>query len=245
MRVPLWVTELATTFWELAGELEPFPRSLQVPILGALPLAIVRQPALTTAAVRAWLQHRGIAVVLDTAGRPLRACLIARDGGGLIFLDCDDPPAEQRFSLAHELAHFLRHYWQPRERARDRLGEAILDVFDGVRPPQPSERMHGLLAGAPLGHHAHLLDRDIRRAGRPEEISVAEDEADRLAYELLAPAAAVAARLPLTAGENGPAAAKILQDVFGLPSGPARDYTTLLLPDPPADPLVRWLRQKS
>jgi hypothetical protein len=117
MNVPWWVAELAAAFWVEAGEPEPFPRDLRGPILRAFPLAVLARPSLSTGMVREWLFQRRITFPLEGADQSLRACLIARDGGGFIFLDAGDEVAEQRFSVAHELAHFLRHYWQLRQQA--------------------------------------------------------------------------------------------------------------------------------
>jgi hypothetical protein len=236
--VPLWVTELAAAFWGEAGEAEAFPRQLRRAVLRALPLSIVARPGLRVTAVLRWLGERGIACRLGQRDRPLQACLVAHGGSGFIFLDADDSPEEQRFSLAHELAHFLRDYWQPRRRAVAKLGPQVLEVFDGQRPPAPEERLHALLRGVPIGFHAHLLARDAGGAAAGAEAD-AERDADRLAYELLAPAAEVRARA------GSPAAASaVLRAAFGLPAAQAARYADLLFPPaPPPDPLLARLRK--
>lgn len=237
MTVPWWVLDAAAAFWAEVGAPAPFPRDLSDPVAATLPLDVVALPALSTVAVRAWLDRRAITYPLEGADRPLRACLVVRDGGGLVFLDAADGAAERRFSLAHELAHFLRHYREPRRRAESRLGGWALEVLDGRRPPRPDEGLRALLADVPLGYHAHLMERD-----RPvREVDVAEAEADRLAYELLAPADAVAARLG--AGEEGRVVA-VLEEEFGLPRPQAVDYAALLFPVPASDPLVKGFRLK-
>ena len=119
--------------------------------------------------------------------RPRRAaCLAARDGAGFILLDAADPPRERVSSLAHELAHFLWHYWRPREWVRKHLGPGAAAVFDGRRKATPAERLRALLSYIPLGPHVHLMERGPRREIVDESVAAAEDEADRLAYELLA-----------------------------------------------------------
>ncbi len=246
MNVPWWVVELAAAFWTRAGRHEPFPRDLRTAIACAFPLPVVTQRSLSTRAVREWLCRRRLACPLPNTDYPLRACLVARDGAGYIFVDDEDDPAEQRFSVAHELAHFLRHYWHPRQRAAARLGPAVLEVFDGRRAPQPVEHLHALLVGVRLGFHSHLMHRDARHMRPTSEVLVAEEEADRLAFELLAPAKEVAARLGTTAGEGTRArAATLLRDSFGLPPARAAGYAAILLPDATADPLLRWLGIKS
>jgi hypothetical protein len=117
-----------------------------------------------------------------------------------------------------------------------RLGPGVLEVLDGVRLPTPAERLHGLLARVAVGGHTHLLERDPTGRARGAEAE-AEDAADRLALEILAPAAEVRARAA------DPATARTVLAVdFGLPAGWAEAYADLLFPPPPRDPLLARLR---
>jgi hypothetical protein len=129
MSTPLWVSEAAATFWAVAGAEEAFPRDLRRPIANALPVAVVLLPKLRLSAVDKWLVRQGMTCGLSIRDRALRACLVARYGHGLVFIDGTDPSDEQRFSLAHELAHFIRDYWRPRALAVERLGAGVLEVL--------------------------------------------------------------------------------------------------------------------
>jgi hypothetical protein len=234
MTAPLWATELAAEFWTAAGGPEPFPRRLRGPAGRAFVFTVIDRPGLGVGVVGDWLRRAGVACELNVRDRPLRACLVAAGGAGFAFVDADDPEDERRFSLAHELAHFLRDYWQPRRAAQRRLGPAVVEVFDGLRPPRPEERLHGLLRGVRVGCHTHLLARDAGPAGAA--VAAAERDADRLAYELLAPASEALAR-------GTDALERRLGETFGLPAGHARQYAALLAPPaPPADPLILRLR---
>jgi hypothetical protein len=221
----VWCARLAEAFWASAGPPPPFPRDL-AHALDAVPLSVVRLPGASGAAVRAWFARVSIAVPLDEPDRPLRACLVAWRGEGFAFLDARDPPAEQAFSLAHELAHFLRDYLTPREVVTARLGSRALEVLDGARPPTPDERVHAVLRNVALGPFAHLLRRDD--SGRPLTPAErdAEDAADRLAFELLAPLDALGDLL-----DRASLFARLTTE-FGLPPEPARKYAALLLPEP-------------
>jgi hypothetical protein len=243
MRVALWIAELVRDFWATAGVVESFPRELRRPIVRALPVSIVLLPHLRLDSVRDWLCQNGVACPCDEADRPLRACLAAHSGSGLIFLDGTDRDDEQRFSLAHELAHFLRHYWHLRQRAGRYLGERIAEVLDGERPPTEKERLHALLKNIPLGFHLHLMRRGPRREVFNATIVRAEEEADQVAYELLAPAADILTRAGTVQGEGGRTKlTEMLQSDFGLPREQAMDYCRLLLPPVGEDPLLRRLR---
>lgn len=230
MSAPFWVLTLADEFWRLAGE-APFPRDLRRPIARALPVTVCYLPHLRVAGVETWLARAGAPSCAHVTDRPLRACLIARGGHGLIFVDGDDDDDEQRFSLAHELAHFLRDYRAPRLAAVEALGPAVAGVLDGDRPARPEERIHAVLAGVPIGTYVHLMDRDGGRAvGRERE---AERAADRLAWELLAPQDDVAANLG-----PGDDPLELLRTRYGLPLSEARHYAAEMRADVP----VRRLR---
>lgn len=185
---------------------------------------------LSVARVVGWFRDRGIPLRLTEPDRRLRGCLVASRGVGFVFHDPADEPAERRFTLAHEVAHYLRDYWHPRAVVARRLGPAALAVLDGDRPPTADERLRAVLRSAPVGPFTHLLARDAAAPATNDERE-AEDAADRLAFELLAPAADV--------GEV-PGVPHLVSH-FGLPVGPAARYVELL--SPPAEPEDRaWAR---
>jgi Zn-dependent peptidase ImmA (M78 family) len=236
----LWVHELAAAFWKEAGEAEPFPRALRATIHRTLPLRVRYSAGLQLFGVRIALEKEQIFLPDDGRDRPLRACLAARYGHGFIFIDGTDPQDEQRFSLAHELAHFLRDYWQPRQRACRRLGEQVLAVFDGKRSPTHAERMDALLARVPIGFHVHLLERVGQNAQGNRAVARAEQEADLLAYELLAPASDVLAALEWEPQRDHSALLRMLQNRYGLPLAQAQEYSKKLMPpERYRDPLVQ------
>lgn len=229
---PVWVCELAECFWETAGPPPPFPRDLTMPATVGLRVRVLALPNLCLAGVRDWLARCQIPCPLAGPERALRACLFTWAGAGFVFLDAGDPPGERRFSLAHEVAHFLRDYDAPRRVAAARLGPGVLDVLDGKRPATAVERIHAVLRHVPVAAHVHLLRRDADGEARSPAERAAELAADRLAFELLAPA-------ELFAGApDAAAAAHRLRGEFGFPPGPAAAYAAALFPAPPADPLV-------
>lgn len=236
MRTP---DQLAEAFWRRAGSIPPLPRDLEAPVLWGLPVAIVKLPKLRTAAVDTWFRNQGRRHALDGPDRPIRACLFAFRGRGVIFIDAADPGPERRFSLAHEVAHFLADYLEPRARILERVGPAYASILDGERPPRPDERIEGLLAGVTLGVHRHLMDRDPGSAARVAE---SEGRADRLALQLLAPRALVRRALTAAVGTSGAELVRILVDEFGLPDAVARRYALSFLPrGAAAVPLRAWL----
>jgi len=224
---PVWVSDLAERFWAVAGGLPTrSPRDLEDAAANAGGLTCVRRSGLRVSTVVGHCRSRKVPVAFDGPDRPLRAALYCWAGFGTAFLDRDDPHDEQRFSFAHELAHFLRDYAAPRRQVERSLGAATLEVLDGLRPTTTDERLHAVLRNRPLTPHCHLMSRDP--AGRPQgdDERRAEADADRLAFELLAPAELFHAE---TDREH---ISHRLTAEFGLPASVAGEYANLLLPPP-------------
>lgn len=221
---------LADLFWQLSGIEEDFPRSLERALAFALPIALVKLPHLRLWDIERWLSQRGTQFRFDCDSRAIRGCLLAHAGAGLLFIDGTDPLDEQRFTIAHEIGHFLADYWQPRRKAVARLGAAVVDALDGRRPLTLTERVHAMLASVPGSAYQSLLDR--RPAHSHDEIWQAEDRADCIALALLAPSPAVAAAMgELTGPYPGrlERAVGVLCAQFGLPDSIARGYASALL----------------
>lgn len=173
----------AAEFWELAGGPPSFPRDIERAAMLVHPLAVVKLPRLTTHDIATWLRTHDVVVSAPLCEGEMAGCVVAHRGRAMIFVAGTDSPEEQRATVAHELAHFIRHYLAFRERAVRALGPAILEVLDGDRAATFVERARGLLREVPLGVHVHVLPRE-ERGGVIDQV---EREADELALELLAP----------------------------------------------------------
>jgi hypothetical protein len=241
------VQQVVDEFWSAVGARESFPRTLESAVPWALPLALVKLPRLWVYDVYAWLAQRHIALPADIPNRALHACTIAHAGRGFIFVDGTDPADERRFSLAHEVAHFLLDYHHPRQRVIRRLGAHMIDVLDGVRVPTVDERIHALLQHTPLGVHTHLMDRRSDGVLGCRRLLMAEDRADRLALELLAPMTDVQRCLAhrartLREQEGLTQTVRVLIETFGLPQPIAASYGQALYHAWYRGPSVReWL----
>ncbi|MGH2532301.1 MAG: ImmA/IrrE family metallo-endopeptidase [Thermomicrobiales bacterium] len=217
--IPGWLAEAADLFWDAAGDPPPFPRDLTYVLPYALPVYQQIMPGLRLASIDNWLSRHGCAQRFDAEDRELCGCLVAYRGFGMIFVDGADEPNERRFTLAHEVAHFLLDYYMPRAKAQALLGPEILPVLDGDRAPTQDERIDAAIAKCAIGVHVHLLD----RRDPSGEIAGKEDRADRLARELLAPDEVLSDRYREYAFDEF-AMAQDLEAGFGLPPAEAAAY---------------------
>lgn len=212
-----------------------FPRDLMRDVVMQLAVSVEVLPSLSAHAVRQWLRQRGVHHGVDDTDRALHGCLVARAGNGIVFLDAGDEEAERRFTLSHEIAHFILDHLLPRLRALKVFGERILPVLDGERPPTREEMLSAVLERVRLGVQVHLMSRGPDGAVCAWDVEESEQRADRLALELLAPARAATAGLRRILGnaddltDQQERAAEHLADQFGLPADVAGSYVRLLL----------------
>jgi hypothetical protein len=221
--------EAVNQFWRRCGEVEPFPRSLEQSVALALPVALIKLPRLMLSDIESWLARRAAPFSFNCHSRAVRGCLVAVGGHGFIFVDGADPKDERRFTVAHEAGHFIVDYWLLREAAIEKFGGRIAEVFDGLRRPVVTERVHAVLADTRLGVYTKLMERD---GGGSAGVWEVEDRADRVALALLAPPEDVLSSADAsgaTFAERQAALTLTLRERFGLPASAADGYATSLL----------------
>lgn len=225
VRPPVWVATLAERFWAEVGEPPDFPRNLRNVACWLTDLHVQEVPGLTLAHAAEHFTRAGIPCPAPPIDRPLRGCFGSHCGAHHILIDPTDTPDQLRFTYAHELAHFLRDCREVRRQAVATFGPGILEVLNGLRPATFDERLSGVLRGVTIGAHTHFLDRDDWGQITDESAREAEEAADQLTFELLAPFDAVnPASCPSRA-----ALTDRLISTFGLPAPAAAQYAAQLL----------------
>lgn len=238
------LVQIAEAFWNSAGGRSTPPNDIAPLVSRTLPVSIVLLPTLSITTIERWLAARDVPYHFLCHNRALCGCLVAARGHGVIFADLNDPPAERRFTVAHEVAHFLLDYDALRRRALDLFGEAIRTAIDGEREMTPTERIDAVLSSTPLGVFFNLMARNTQGSVDHSSILRAENRADRLALELLAPANEVLARLPntnLQQFERAQSISDLLVKEYGLPRTVARTYAVALLPNQAHASTAQWL----
>jgi hypothetical protein len=209
----------AADFWADTDLADTYPRSIEQAIALKLPVTVVKLPVVTVQAAGRWLRRHHRTPAFPPYRRDLMGCLYADGGHGFIFVCGADEPEEQRFTLAHDTAHFLVDYWWPRLQVIRALGVSIIAVLDGKRSASLAERASALLARVRLGAHYHLLPR--QDGAGDTRIACVEDRADDLGLELVAPRKCVlqlVRGMPATVRSDAQAACCQLGTFFGLPA---------------------------
>lgn len=227
------IENTAQEFWALLGEVPTYPCDIKTAITFAMPIGLYAISGLRISDVLDWTQKVHLSYRMPGRNRRLHGCLLADRDKGTIFYDARDSEDEQRFTLAHELAHFLLDYQAPRQRAVAILGRSILPVLDGDRPPTVAERVHAVLSTVPLGTLSHFMERPDE--GLPATIVIdIEDRADQLALELLAPISSLHEKMSLSTTPRGFSKRLLfltqqLVATSGLPSAIASSYARYVL----------------
>ena len=212
---------IADDFWNETGYTRTFPRPIEQAVALKLPVMLVKLPDVTVRSVGSWLRENKHSCSFPSYENNLMGCLYAFRGFGYIFVCGTDPVEEQRFTVSHDTAHFIVDYWIPRLQVLQALGPSITDVLDGERPPRIEERASAILARVRLGAHWHLLPRRGREPEDEPHVAHAEDRADELGLELVAPKRQIV-QMVKTEVANGVADVgahcRSLASHFGLPS---------------------------
>src|SRR5690242_12592788 len=144
----------AAEFWRRAGgPPRELPREIERAIALALPVAIVRLPVVTVSLVTNWLNLRCRRMFVSSSCEELSGCVVAHHGRALVFVCGADPDDEVRITIAHETAHVIVHYLEPREAAIRAAGASVAEVLDGVREAPVEERVSAVIASVRLGPH--------------------------------------------------------------------------------------------
>lgn len=186
-RINSAIIQIAREFWNSAGGNYKVPCDIEQAVSLSLPLVIVLLPELSIRKIESWFQRKKKKFTIDIDERALHGFLICNQGEGFVFINGTDSEEERRFTIAHEVSHFIIEYLRPRQKAVKTLGEKILEVLDGFREATIEEQIDGYLYSVSVKPFTHLLEKTDSKGFENHDNWLAENNADRLALELLAP----------------------------------------------------------
>lgn len=150
-------------------------------LIAAQPLVVSEVAQLTHQRAATYLAaHAGRPIIEGkNASEPLAGFLYANAAGGWILVEQRDPIARRRFTVAHELGHYLLHFLPRLEQTLTLHGEDLVDFNEEL--PAPLDLQSDPAAGRVT------LDYLLDEASSPDELIRWEFEANRFAAELLMP----------------------------------------------------------
>jgi IrrE N-terminal-like domain len=227
------IENIAKGFWAQTDQksMPPFDISGTVNLL--FPIDIINLSELSLRKVEQWLLQRNIHINVDANDRHLHGFILIYKGSGFIFINGTDSEEERRYTIAHEASHFILDYKIPRDQIIEKMGLQIQDVLDGVRDATEYERIDGLLNSINIRPFTHLLEKEGDGSFESIQIFNAENNADLLALELLAPNSKViketlAGKESISFYEFEKKCYEILIQKYKLPNSIAKQYSTTL-----------------
>ncbi len=227
--VPAILERVASDFWQPLLAYKVFPVDFdRVVAFSNLSIFIIQLPDLTLKAVQEWVSRNNHPVRISADNRPLHGFLLAHKGIGTVFVNGTDPLEERRYTVAHEVSHFLLDYQIPRQNWIDAVGPAIIEVLDGEREPSLSERLQFITADLPSPFSIRHLSNGDLTAYDSHLVWRAEQRVDALAVELLAPFKEVMRQIPIQesarSGFYVDYLLSLLSVTFGLPASVCYPY---------------------
>ncbi len=226
------IAKIAYDFWKAAGRWT-VPCDIAGAVSLALPIDIISLSDLSLGKIENWLAQRRISVNIGLNDRFLHGFILVSRGSGFIFINGTDSEEERRYSIAHEVSHFLLDYRLPRDNAVKKLGPSILEVIDGYREATMDERIDGALFALVTKPYVHLLEKVGDGSFNSWEIQKSENDADDLAVELLAPYNEIAttirpAKKRLSFSSVKDQCYRLLRYKYMIPNSVAEIYSTRL-----------------
>ena len=230
------IEKIAADFRAKAGLPQDPPYDIAKAAKLILPLQVIEIAGLDLEKIRQWLRHRNLVDTIDdieAGNRTVHGFILTQRGSGLIFVDSEDLEAEQRFTIAHEVSHFLIDHKIPRQKIISRFGDRLEKIMDGELPLKRSDELFALIKGADIHQRTRSIENDGDGSFRSWINFIAENEADGLALELLAPQQAVVSEI-LSGKKSLPhqvftvRCRKLLEQRYGLPTHVAQQYAAEL-----------------
>jgi len=228
-----YAVSVAKEFWSATriNNEPPFDIAGAVSLL--FPIDIVQLSDLSTAKIDHWFSSRNINIQTHVKDRHLHGFVVFSRGVGFMFVNGTDDEQERRYTIAHEISHFLLDYKIPRDKIILKLGVGVEEVLDGIREPSATEMVEGIIKHVSVKPFTHLLEKDGNGSFENLQVYHAENNADTLALELLAPASRLKAvvlkgKKKLSYAEFCSACNDLLLHRYKLPKKIAIDYAKIL-----------------
>ena len=105
-----YVVNIARDFWRKILVKPTPPYDIFGAVSLVMPLDIVNLSGLTIAKIENWLWERNVTLNTGIPNRSLHGFILTFQDAGFIFIDGTDSENERRYTVAHEVSHFILDY---------------------------------------------------------------------------------------------------------------------------------------
>lgn len=148
---------------------------------------LIRIPQLNPTKITSWLTSRKIDIPVENNDRSLDGALLIQNGTVIMFIDTAENDIRQRYTLAHQVSHFLLAYQMPKERAIIKLGKEIAAALKDDTEAPVTQLVQSALQGMTGAAYTLLIEKSEDAFPSDRLNLLPESPADTLALELLAP----------------------------------------------------------
>ena len=173
------IERIAREFWATTHAEFRYNYDIVKVVESSLNVQLIRMPQLSPKNITSWLSDHDMNIPLENNERNLHGALIIQNGAVLMFIDTTENDTRQRYTLAHQVSHFLLDYQMPKERTIMTLGKEIAGVLKGNAEASVEQLVQSAFNGMTDKVYTLFIEKD--------EAIPSENPADSLALELLAP----------------------------------------------------------
>lgn len=227
------IERIAREFWSTVDQVYRENFDILGAVETSLTIDLIQLQKLSLRKIQDWLDARKINIAIDAIDRDLHGALLIKAGSVCMFVEEAGDEIQQRFTIAHEVSHFLLDYQIPLERALLQFGAEIEEVLNGNQKATRSQLVTSMINGVNLEPYSFLIEKTGNGSFLSWSNFNAENEADYLALELLAPRTkvineAIASATLLTYSQFKRKSQEILKDKYRIPSEVAHQYASEL-----------------
>jgi Zn-dependent peptidase ImmA (M78 family) len=182
---------IAREFWSTVDQKHRETYDIVSAVNDTLTINLILIKNLSIKKMEDWLISIGKYENFGIDDRSLHGFLMIKNGNICMFVEESEDQSQQRFTVAHEVSHYLLDYQLPKERAILALGKEIEDVLNGNLPPTDTQLALSVIKGVNISPYTFMIEKNGNGSFFNWSNFNSENEADYLAMELLAPRARI------------------------------------------------------
>lgn len=227
------IERIARKFWATTQAEFRYDYDIVKAVESSLNVHLIRMQQLNPTKIISWLASHNMDIPFESKATHLNGALLIKNDNVIMFIDAAENAVQQRYTLAHQVSHFLLNYQMPKERAIMTLGKEIAQVLSGNTEASVTQLVQSTVSNITGNVYTLLIEKWDESTSFDWELLRTKDPAVSLTLELLAPryqiineTASVGARLRYSPFKRK--CQELLIDKYRIPSEIAHKYASEL-----------------